>query len=68
MAESDGMLTGCQGDCSYRSEDTGDTFALTFDNPYDGSNSVGKTSSSGIQVTWGNYQGDNVNTTVDIRD
>ncbi|KAJ3537585.1 hypothetical protein NM208_g6247 [Fusarium decemcellulare] len=64
-AESDGFMTGDEGELRYSS--SAGTFHFTFDNPWNGSNSYDEKAPSGYTITRSGGGGDNASVTWTIR-
>jgi hypothetical protein len=61
-AESDGFMTGVQGTVTYKLEGVGDV-VITWDNPFQGSNSYTKSAPTGYEISLEGGSGDNAQVT-----
>lgn len=66
-SESDGLATGTEGSCTYRSAtEPAVDLDISWDNPYVGSNGF-RAYSKGFSCRWGSIDGNDANVTVQIR-
>lgn len=66
QAESDGFMTGVQGTVTYKLDGVGDV-VITWDNPFEGSNSYTNSAPKGYEISHEGGSGDNAQVTFTLR-